>query len=90
MQANNNVYIPKTARIIDIKEEALNIKTFTLKFIDPQEQSEFKFRSGQFLEVSVFGIGEVPISISSAPQNQNEFFQLTIQAVGSVTNKLRI
>jgi sulfite reductase subunit B len=42
---------------------------------------------GQFVEVSLFGIGEAPISISSSP-TQKGSFELAVRAVGNVTKAL--
>ncbi|HDO19353.1 MAG TPA: oxidoreductase, partial [Thermoplasmatales archaeon] len=47
----------------------------------------FSFDPGQFVEVSVFGIGEAPISISSPPRDSSSF-ELVIRKVGNVTNRL--
>ena len=41
---------------------------------------------GQFVEVSVMGVGEAPISIASPPKRKR--FDLVIRKVGEVTNKL--
>ena len=41
---------------------------------------------GQFVEVSVMGIGEAPISIASPPKRKR--FDLVIRKVGEVTNKI--
>ncbi|MCK4718721.1 MAG: 4Fe-4S dicluster domain-containing protein [Thermoplasmata archaeon] len=41
---------------------------------------------GQFVEVSVFGYGEAPISISSPPGGNT--FELVVRTVGDVTSKL--
>jgi sulfhydrogenase subunit gamma (sulfur reductase) len=42
---------------------------------------------GQFVMVSILGIGEAPISISSEPRANNTF-DLCFRAVGDVTNKM--
>ena len=42
---------------------------------------------GQFVEVSIFGFGEAPISICSSPTN-TPTFELTVRNVGRVTNKM--
>ena len=44
---------------------------------------------GQFAEVSIFGIGEAPISISSSP-TQNGTFQMVVRNAGNVTRALNI
>jgi sulfite reductase subunit B len=41
---------------------------------------------GQFVEVSLMGIGEAPISIASSPDEKT--FDLVVRKVGEVTNKL--
>jgi len=41
---------------------------------------------GQFVEVSVMGVGEAPISIASSPEKDR--FELVIRNVGEVTKKL--
>ena len=82
-----NIYLPDIAVIKDIFKETSDTKTFVLKFKNPKVQKSFKFKSGQFVEVSVFGVGEIPIGISSSPTNR-ENFEITVRAVGSVTNAL--
>lgn len=82
-----NVYMPKIATIRDISDELADVKSFNVRLRDQNEQENFKFRSGQFLEVSAFGVGEAPISISSSPSRHGSF-TLTVKAVGSVTNAL--
>jgi len=42
---------------------------------------------GQFVEVSIFGFGEAPISICSSP-TKAPTFELTVRNVGRVTNKM--
>lgn len=84
---NNNIYLPQIATIKDIKEETGDIKTFTLAFKDRGFKKFFSFRPGQFMMVSVFQAGEVPISISSSP-TQPENVQLSIKRAGSLTSKI--
>ena len=45
-------------------------------------------RPGQFVEVSMLGVGEAPISISSSPSRSNGTFELCVRNVGDVTNAL--
>jgi len=42
---------------------------------------------GQFVEVSVLGIGEAPISLSSSP-TRDDSFELGVRAVGNVTQAM--
>ena len=43
---------------------------------------------GQFVEVSVLGVGEAPISVSSSPSRSNGSFELAVREVGNVTGAL--
>ncbi len=60
--------------------------TFTLS-LDPGPEG-FRFSPGQFNMLYVFGVGEVPISISGDP-TQTHVLVHTIRAVGAVTKALR-
>ncbi len=42
---------------------------------------------GQFVEVSIFGFGEAPISISSSPTKSDKF-DLTVRKVGKLTERM--
>ncbi|MCD6310776.1 MAG: FAD/NAD(P)-binding protein [Candidatus Eremiobacteraeota bacterium] len=79
----SNPYIPFTAEILKIKKETPDIKTFELTITDP----EWNHQPGQFLELSVLGTGECPISISSAPI-QLPTLELSIKKIGLVTKAL--
>lgn len=82
-----NPYLPEIAIIEDVKDLAQNTKLFILKFQDINKQRKFTFVPGQFLEVSLFGFGEVPIGISSDPENKKNF-QICVRAVGDVTGAI--
>ncbi|MFC1612525.1 FAD/NAD(P)-binding protein [Patescibacteria group bacterium] len=79
-----NLYLPKTAKIIDTYEEADNSAVLTLRMKD---KSRFKFIAGQFAMVGIPGWGEAPFDICSSPLNDKKF-QLCIRRVGSLTEKL--
>jgi NAD(P)H-flavin reductase len=57
---------------------------FRLQF---QDGSPLGHQLGQFVEVSVFGIGEAPLTITSSPHHQ-EYFELCVRRVGNVTSAL--
>jgi NAD(P)H-flavin reductase len=82
-----NIYLPNFARIKDIRIETYDTKTFEVEFINPEVKANFRFKPGQFLEVSVPGVGEAPFGLASNP-NRPESFCFTVRAVGSVTNAL--
>jgi len=48
---------------------------------------ELGHKPGQFVEVSVFGAGEAPISVSSSPTKKGSF-ELVVRTVGNVTAAL--
>jgi len=51
------------------------------------DESELDYQPGQFLEVSVAGIGEAPISISSSP-TQKGGFELVVRRIGNVSRAI--
>ncbi|MDD5082559.1 MAG: FAD/NAD(P)-binding protein [Dehalococcoidales bacterium] len=84
-----NIYEPRLVTIKNIRDEAEGIKTFTLTFNDPALNAAFDYRPGQFGEVTIFGVGEAPISITSSPVNKG-YLELTVAAVGDVTRALHL
>ncbi|OGO15854.1 MAG: oxidoreductase [Chloroflexi bacterium RBG_16_48_7] len=78
------LYVPDAAELVEVLELSPKEKAFKFKFRDDRELGH---RPGQFVEVSVAGIGEAPISISSSPTRGN-IFQLAIRNVGAVTNAI--
>lgn len=85
----SNPYIPNLAviRKIITENEVNDIKTFELVFQDPEAMKNFKYRCGQFAEISVFGAGECPIGIASSPMDE-DYIQFTVKKVGVVTTAL--
>ncbi len=82
MEAIKNVYRPIEADLLEVIEETPTIKTFVTK---PREPMGFK--AGQFMEVTVPGIGEAPFTPSSSP-SQTETIDFTIMRVGRVTEAI--
>ncbi|MBD3234229.1 MAG: Ni/Fe hydrogenase subunit gamma [candidate division Zixibacteria bacterium] len=65
--------------------------TFSLELTPSGNSNKFDFAPGQFNMLYVFGVGEVPISISGDPAKQSKLVHTT-RAVGNVTkamNKLK-
>jgi sulfhydrogenase subunit gamma (sulfur reductase) len=69
-----------------VKDEAEGVKTFRLELRDG-DTAAFSHSPGQFLELTVFGVGEAPISISSSP-DERDWLELTVASVGEVTQAL--
>ncbi len=62
--------------------------TFTLELVSKEKEDGFRFAPGQFNLLYVFGVGEVPISISGDP-NKPEVLVHTTRAVGTVTKAMK-
>jgi NAD(P)H-flavin reductase len=78
--------IPRPFRIRRVRKETAD--TFTLDLAPADGPGTLSFAPGQFNMLYVFGVGEVPISVSSDPGNSSTL-QHTTRAVGSVTNALQ-
>ena len=78
----SNPYLPQLALIKEITEESGNIRTFTISFKD---KTPFDPQPGQFVELSLFGFGEFPVSIAGVLDPAAGIFQTTIRRMGGVT-----
>lgn len=79
-----SIYLPQLAELIKVKSIAEREKLFEFKL---QDAKELGHKPGQFVEVSFFGIGEMPVSVSSSPTRKGSF-ELAVRNVGSVSNAL--
>lgn len=77
-----NPYQPVPAEITRVVEESPNIKTFALRLALP-----LGFATGQFMELTVPGVGEAPFTPSSHP-GVSEDMEFTVMRVGRVTEAL--
>lgn len=85
MQAN--LYKPWSARITSIIQLTETEKLFEFRLIDEEIRNSFHHEPGQFVELSIFGVGEAPISISSSPTKQG-FIELCVRRAGKFTSAL--
>ncbi len=86
-QQPDNIYLPKIATIERVVDEIEDVRTFFWRFEDQAEQEMFRrFMPGQFAMLSVFGAGEIAISLPPSPTEAETFF--TVRRVGSVTAAL--
>jgi NAD(P)H-flavin reductase len=83
----NNPYLPHVAVIRDIRDEGPGLKSFDLDFRDASVWETFAPQPGQFVELSVFGEGESPFGVATAPCEPRQL-RLSVQAVGRLTNAL--
>jgi len=79
------LYIPSMMPIRNISSLTSQEKLFEIETPDGEPLGH---TPGQFVEVSILGIGEAPISITSSPSRSTSTFELCIRRAGSVTNAL--
>jgi len=87
VNGQQNPMLPHTAIIQSIQREASDVTTYALTFADPQLRDDYRFLPGQFNMVSLPGIGEAAISMSSDAEAPNTF-QHTIRRAGNVTQAI--
>ncbi len=84
---SENIYMPYLMEIENIIEETPDVRTFRLKFKNPEEAGKFTFKAGQFGEYSVFGEGESTFCVASPPTRKG-YIECTFRKAGRVTNAL--
>jgi sulfite reductase subunit B len=80
-----SIYLPTMVRLNKVEPMTELETLFTLELPDGASLGN---EPGQFVEVSLLGIGEAPISISSSPSRSNGTFELCVRRVGDVTNAM--
>jgi NAD(P)H-flavin reductase len=76
----------RVAKIV-IETEDKNIKTFSVKFLNNEDEANFHYLPGQFAQLSVLGTGEAPFGIASSP-TQPGGLQFTVNKAGILTTAL--
>lgn len=80
------VMVPSPARVARVDKETHD--TFTLRVESPDESPPLAgFEPGQFSMLYVWGVGELPISISGDPEERGTLVY-TIRSVGNATHAL--
>lgn len=82
-----DTHLPFEAEVVERTQESPTIFTLRLHFTDPTQHAAYRFAPGQFNMLYLYGVGEVPISIMSDPEERNGIGH-TIRAVGRVTRGL--
>lgn len=78
--------LPAPYRVQRVRQDTYD--TFTLELQSAAAANDFQFSAGQFNMLYVFGVGEVPISISGDPAKPATLIHTT-RAVGTVTKAMR-
>ncbi len=84
--SRRGLYTPDVATITGIKQETPEIKRLFMKYDDPELHKNYEHK-GQFFQLTVFGKGEIPLSIPFGPGQSDEFV-FDFKDVGSVTDVL--
>lgn len=79
---SKNPYRPVETEILDVIAETSNIRTLRLKPREP-----ITFRAGQFIELTVPGVGEAPFTPSSR-SSVKDMMEITVMKVGRVTEEI--
>jgi sulfhydrogenase subunit gamma (sulfur reductase) len=87
LATGGNPYQPAPARVMRVQDLIPGVRLFDLRFSDPELARTFAWRPGQFVELSVLGVGEGPFSLPSSPTRPG-VLQLAIRRAGVLTNFL--
>jgi len=82
-----NPYLPRPARLVCVRRMVPDNHLFTFRFADDRDAGTFLHRPGQFIMLSIPGVGEAPISISSSPSRRG-VLELCVRRVGRLTGAL--
>jgi NAD(P)H-flavin reductase/CheY-like chemotaxis protein len=78
------LYAPRLAQLVRVDQLAAKEKVFEMKFLDGKELGH---QPGQFVSVSVLGIGESPFGVATSPTRTGSF-EFAVRNVGNVTNAI--
>jgi len=81
----SSIYLPEMARLAQVEQVTALEKLFTIELPDGHSLGH---EPGQFVMLSVLGVGEAPISITSSPSRSNGTFELCVRRAGDVTGAL--
>ncbi|BCR06570.1 hypothetical protein DESUT3_36390 [Desulfuromonas versatilis] len=80
--APGSEYHPQLAQIIEMQDLTEQEKIFRMRLPDP-----VSFAPGAFMQVSVFGLGEAPFTIASAPTD-GRVLDIVVRSAGNLTRAL--
>ncbi|BCB25742.1 hydrogenase [Sulfurimicrobium lacus] len=80
----DNVYLPQLARVVRIADEVAGERAIKTYHVEPLDSAGFEHACGQCAMLSIFGRGEMMISIASSPLVK-EYKQFTIMRTGRVS-----
>lgn len=83
--AAESLYTPRDAEIISVIDLTPDEKLFSLRL---QDGSDLLHLPGQFVQLSLLGFTEAPISVASSPTRKGQF-DLAIRSVGLLTAEMQ-
>ena len=79
-----SAHLPMEAEVVERVQESPTIFTLRLRLTDPTQHAAYRFVPGQFNMLYLYGVGEIPISIVSDPEDET-LIDHAIRVVGRVT-----
>lgn len=83
----NNIYGLHKCRVLRIYDLIEDVKLLLFRFENPAIAETWTCKPGQFVQLSLPALGEVPISICSSPMRRG-FFELCVKKTGRVSDKI--
>ncbi|MGY5855124.1 MAG: FAD/NAD(P)-binding protein, partial [Candidatus Thorarchaeota archaeon] len=80
----DNPFKPKAARIVRHYDLIKDHRFFQIRHIDMKKAMSFTYNPGQFIMLSIPGVGEAPFSISSTPSRPG-ILELGVRKSGKLT-----
>ncbi|HDY67112.1 MAG TPA: oxidoreductase [Candidatus Scalindua sp.] len=87
LETFENPFKPKAARIVRHYDLINDHRFFQIRHIDMKKAMSFSYNPGQFIMLSIPGVGEAPFSISSTPSRPG-ILELGVRKVGKLTHAL--
>ena len=87
LETVENPFKPKAARIVRHYDLINDHRFFQIRHIDMKKAMSFSYNPGQFIMLSIPGVGESPFSISSTPSRPG-ILELGVRKVGKLTDAL--
>lgn len=82
-----NPYVTEPARIVRKHALSDDVRFFQIRFVDMEKALSMRYLPGQFMMLSLEGVGEAPFSISSTPSRPG-LIEFCIREAGEVTRAL--
>lgn len=84
-EIDRSLYLPMECEIVAVSELTPNEKLFRLRLCSGAPLGQLP---GQFVQVSLLGFGEAPISVASSPTRNGAFFEFGVRRAGTLTGAM--